>query len=98
MGDFQGEIAQTGKDLSYTLEIRSSARKDIQELPNERVKRIVLKIDGLKQNPRPAGVKKLALGLGWRIRVGDYRIVYEINDLRRIVTIARVKHRREAYR
>ena len=56
-------------------------------------------IDELAQNPRPAGCAKLVgTANDWRIRVGDYRIIYEIHDTRLIVLVVRVAHRREVYR
>jgi len=56
------------------------------------------KIDALRENPRPAGCKKLAERRGWRIRFGDYRIIYKIDDVNKTVTITNVGHRREIYR
>jgi mRNA interferase RelE/StbE len=53
----------------------------------------------LAENPRPPGCRKLVGGEGdWRLRVGDYRVLYEINDTRKVVRVLHVKHRREAYR
>ena len=61
--------------------------------------RVVPSILALATNPRPAGCRKLAGGKSdWRIRVGDYRVVYEIADEVRIVRVNRVRHRREVYR
>jgi mRNA interferase RelE/StbE len=60
--------------------------------------RIKTAIDGLAAEPRPAGVTKLAGLEDYRVRVGDYRVVYAIDDARRMVLIARIAHRREVYR
>lgn len=60
--------------------------------------RITAAIDGLSIDPRPAGTVKLAGSDDFRIRVGDYRIVYAVDDSRRIVIVARVAHRSEVYR
>jgi mRNA interferase RelE/StbE len=60
--------------------------------------RIATAIDGLEINPRPTGAAKLAGSDDFRIRVGDYRIVYAVDDSRRIVIVARIAHRREVYR
>jgi mRNA interferase RelE/StbE len=62
------------------------------------VERIVTAIDGLATNPRPAGAAKLAGRDDFRIRVGDYRIVYVVDDQERLVVIARIAHRRDVYR
>jgi mRNA interferase RelE/StbE len=61
--------------------------------------RVIFAIQKLGQNPRPAGSRKLAGAHNdWRIRVGDYRVIYEITDAIRVVRINRVRHRREVYR
>jgi mRNA interferase RelE/StbE len=61
----------------------------------ERVKKAILE---LPENPRPANCKKLTGRAGWRIRAGDYRVVYEIDDSSRSITILDVGHRRDVYR
>lgn len=83
----------------YTIRIKRSAEKELSKVHSSMIKRIVKAIDGLAQNPRPSGSKKLeALKEPlWRIRVGDYRIIYHIEDVIRIVEIRRVGHRREIY-
>lgn len=60
--------------------------------------RIAAAIDGLATNPRPAGAVKLAGRDDFRIRVGDYRLVYAVDDSERLVIVARIAHRRDAYR
>jgi mRNA interferase RelE/StbE len=60
--------------------------------------RIETAIDGLGDDPRPRGVEKLAGRDTYRIRVGDYRVVFAVDDGARIVTVARIAHRREVYR
>jgi mRNA interferase RelE/StbE len=84
--------------MTYRLELRPSARKELRKLPHSVYDHAVAGINGLAQNPRPFGVKKLA---GYqnrhRIRVGDYRIIYEIHDDVLLVLVVRVAHRREAY-
>ena len=83
----------------YTLHITPSAEKDLRRLPRPTLERLNAKILALRHDPRPSGVRKLSGKLeGWRIRVGDYRILYQIDDAAQTVTVARVKHRREAYR
>lgn len=83
----------------YTLLIKRSAERDLRRLPRVILQRVNKKILALRDDPRPPGVRKLIGDLeGWRVRVGDYRIVYQIDDDEQTVTIVRVKHRREAYR
>ena len=82
----------------YQLVIRPMARKDIERLSLQMQERVLEAVLALREEPRPPGTKKL-LGLeGYRIRIGDYRVLFRIDDEVRLVTIYRVKHRREAYR
>ena len=82
----------------YRLEISHIAHKQIDALPHRFARRINETIAGLANEPRPVGAKKL-LGIeGFRIRVGDYRILYVVNDASCSITVYRVKHRREVYR
>lgn len=85
--------------VSYSIQITPRARKDIRGLDRKTRRRINEAILSLAQNPRPLGVRKLkgAEGL-WRIRVGPYRVIYEIRDNKIVVIIVRVRHRRDAYR
>jgi mRNA interferase RelE/StbE len=82
----------------YRVEIRSRAEKDIDALPPALSHRILESIAGLGTEPRPVGVQKLAAAGGYRVRVGDYRVVYEIADDIQTVMITRVRHRRDVYR
>lgn len=83
----------------YTLIIKRSAERDLRRLPRVVFQRVNEKILSLRNDPRPPGVRKLVGALeGWRIRVGDHRILYQIDDDAQTVTIVRVKHRREVYR
>ena len=83
----------------YQVLLARSAEKDLSKVPSEVHGRLIAAIQGLGNNPRPAGSRKLAgTKSDWRIRVGDYRVIYEITDSVRIVFINRVRHRREAYR
>ena len=72
--------------------------KDYRRLHGSVADRIAAAIDGLAINPRPTGTAKLAGRGDFRIRVGDYRIVYAVDDAERIVIIARIAHRRDVYR
>ncbi|MFL6237458.1 MAG: type II toxin-antitoxin system RelE family toxin [Thermoanaerobaculia bacterium] len=76
-----------------------SARKEIERLDEPLVSRIFQNIEDLAENPRPAGCRKL-IGREdlWRLRVGDYRVVYTIDDSAKSVDIIAVRHRREVYR
>ena len=83
---------------SYRVALTVSAEKELHRLPAQVVARIVPRLEGLASAPRPPGCKKLSGGDNeWRIRVGDYRIVYEIDDGARTVDITRIAHRREVY-
>jgi mRNA interferase RelE/StbE len=83
----------------YRVLIERSAEKDLKRLASEVRVRAVTAIQSLAKNPRPSGSRKLTgTSNDWRIRVGDYRIIYEIADEIRIVRINRVRHRGDAYR
>jgi len=82
---------------NYKIEIKKSATKELQKLPNNEIKRIVQKIKALGSNPRPSGCKKLSADEKYRIRVGKYRILYSIEDNKLLVYIVKVGHRRDVY-
>lgn len=85
--------------MSYHLVIANSAKRDLRRLNPDLQRRISVRLDALKSTSRPAGASKLHDRENqWRIRVGDYRIIYEIDKDERLVVILRIKHRREAYR
>jgi mRNA interferase RelE/StbE len=75
-----------------------SAAKELEAVPTKDRQRIVRRIEGLAEDPRPAGAEKLSGDDKYRIRQGDYRILYEIKDERLVVTVVRVGNRREVYR
>lgn len=84
--------------ITYVIFFLRRARKDLDDLDTVVVRRIVPIVDALAVNPRPPGCLKVKSEDGvWRIRVGDYRIGYTIDDEAREVTIIRVGHRREFY-
>jgi mRNA interferase RelE/StbE len=86
-------------DKAYTIEFTHCAEKDFRALPPEIRRRLAPKIDALKLNPRPRGVKSLEGPDGiLRLRVGDYRILYRILDDRLVVLLVKIGHRREIYR
>jgi mRNA interferase RelE/StbE len=83
----------------FEVRISRQAIKDIASLPQEYARLVSQYIDRLKEEPRPPGARKLRnFTAVYRLRVGVYRILYEIDDKAGIVTVYRVKHRREAYR
>lgn len=83
----------------HKLLIERPAERDLKSLEPNVQTRIIQAIRALAAEPRPRGCRKLAGSTAdWRIRVGDYRIVYEIDRAARAITITRIRHRREAYR
>ena len=82
----------------YTVLLTRPARKDLDKLDRQTLNRLAPEIDALALDPRPAGCLKVKGEQNlWRIRVGDYRIGYEIDDAAREVTVIRIGHRREFY-
>ncbi len=84
--------------MTYQVEISSRAAKQLKKLPPDIQDRINEKILELAENPRPNGVVKLENDDKYRIRVGNYRILYEIQDDLLIIKVVKVGHRREVYR
>jgi len=74
------------------------AQKELAELPLREYERVKEAIYKLGRDPRPRGCRKLSGREGWRIRAGDYRIVYEIDDEQQTVTVLHIGHRRDVYR
>ena len=83
----------------YEVYLERSAENDLKRLPTSTFNRIVYQIKTLAENPRPSGCRKITGSKNdWRIRIGDYRVLYEVNDRAKAVRVTRVRHRREAYR
>jgi mRNA interferase RelE/StbE len=83
---------------SYFVEVKPPARKELEALPDKVLSRVVRKIESLSQTPRPAGCRKLkGYKDQWRVRVGDWRVVYIIDDKAKLVSVTRIAHRREVY-
>lgn len=82
----------------YRLTIKPSAAKELEQLAEPVASRVETKIAALANDPRPDGVKKLKGNLAlWRIRIGDYRVIYSIDDRTHVVDVVRVRHRSKAY-
>ncbi|TFI53747.1 type II toxin-antitoxin system RelE/ParE family toxin [Mastigocladus laminosus UU774] len=85
--------------MSYTIIISKSVQKQIDDLPNDVVERVLEKIQNLASEPRPDGVVKLkGSDHEYRIRVGDYRVRYEVDDQSQLVQVLQCKHRKDVYR
>ena len=82
----------------YELRIKASVAKDLRDLPKTDVRRIVERIEGLREDPRPFGCEKLSTLERYRIRQGNYRVIYEIFDAEIVVEIVKIGHRRDVYR
>jgi mRNA interferase RelE/StbE len=82
----------------YQVDLRRKAVKDLSGIPKEYARLVARHIDGLSENPRPPGAKRLKAAGGYTLRVGVFRVLYDIDDTTRNVTIFRIRHRREAYR
>ena len=79
--------------MSYRVDVRREVVRALKRLPVREAKRIVAAIDDLAETPRPSNVKKLRGGLGWRLRVGEYRLIYLIFDRERLVTVEQIERR-----
>jgi mRNA interferase RelE/StbE len=83
---------------SYSVQIKASAAKELEATPLKDRRRIVARIEGLLLEPRPQGSEKLTGEEKYRLRQGDYRIVYEIADTVHVVTVVKIADRRDVYR
>jgi len=84
--------------MKYTVFVERYAQKQILKLDKQIIPIIKSAIAGLAENPRPYGYKKLKGEEAYRIRVGDYRVIYEINDTIVIITVVSVGHRKNIYK
>ena len=84
--------------MSYAVILPKRAQKELDRLPDEIARRILEALAILRTQPRPPGCKKLRGETAWRIRVGDYRVIYEIHDKSLQVIVVAAGHRREVYR
>ncbi|MBN1665612.1 MAG: type II toxin-antitoxin system RelE/ParE family toxin [Anaerolineales bacterium] len=83
---------------SYRIVFKESVAKDLRQIPEKDIQRILKRIDSLQEDPRPAGVEKLSSDEKYRIRQGKYRILYMVEDETITVVIVKVGHRRDVYR
>lgn len=85
--------------MSYRISIRKQALKELEELPAKDSSKVSAAIDSLATNPRPTGCKKLKgeHEFIWRIRVGNYRVLYKIEDTIKVVEIGKIGHRKNIY-
>jgi len=82
----------------YEIQILRRAQRSLARLPEKEYERVRDAIRALADEPRPPGCRKLTGRDGWRIRIGQYRVIYEIDDTVRILTVLVVGHRRDVYR
>lgn len=83
----------------YEVYLEGAAQQDLRGLPADDFRRVTFHINSLPVNPRPSGCRKITGSKSdWRLRVGNYRVLYEIDDKAKVVRVMRVRHRREAYR
>ena len=83
---------------SYSVQIKRSAAKELEAVPLKDRRRLVRRIRDLATDPRPPGCEKLAGGEKYRVRQGDYRVLYTVEDREASVVIVKVAHRRDVYR
>jgi len=81
----------------YKIEFKKSAVKELNSIPTDELEKIIIRIQNLADNPRPAGCKKLSKDEKYRIRIGNYRVLYLIEDNKLIVFIVKVGHRKDIY-
>jgi mRNA interferase RelE/StbE len=83
----------------HKILLERNAEKDLDRLPSSFQPRVIAAIRQLAHNPRPAGCRKLIGDTNdWRIRIGAYRVLYEIDDRAKVIRVNRVRHRRDVYR
>ena len=83
----------------YEVLLERRAQRDIKKLPTEVFHRIIQPIKALAEDPKPPGCRKIAGSKNdWRIRIGEYRVIYEIDEHAEAVKVMRIRHRREIYR
>lgn len=84
--------------MAYQVNIPKTVQKQLDNLPDQIYERIIEDIIQLRNNPRPLNAIKMKNNRGYRMRIGDYRVLYDIDDEAQIIILRRVGHRREIYR
>ncbi len=84
--------------MSYTISIQRRAQKELSQFPPGAYEQVREAIRALGHNPRPTGCHKLIARTGWRIRIGDFRVIYEIDDKKQTILVLHIGHRRDIYR
>ncbi len=84
--------------VEYEIYFKESVWKDIKDIPKKELQKILKKIEGLSEDPRPIGCEKLTSQDRYRLRFGKYRIVYSVQDTDLTVWIVKVGHRKDVYR
>jgi mRNA interferase RelE/StbE len=85
--------------VSYSVFLRRSVQRELERVPSPFYEKIEEKLLSLRENPRPSGSKLLqGAEKSWRVRIGDYRLIYEIDDKTKLITVIKIGHRREVYR
>jgi mRNA interferase RelE/StbE len=84
--------------MAYWVSIRRKAQKQLDRIQKQHRERVIADVLALAEDPRPPGCRKLRGREEWRVRVGDYRAIYEIDDERREVLVLDIGHRRDIYR
>jgi len=82
----------------YELRFKPSVARDLRGIPPADVRRILTRMEGLRDDPRPPGCEKLSAQERYRLRQGNYRILYSVADAERVVEVIKVGHRRDVYR
>jgi mRNA interferase RelE/StbE len=84
--------------MSYQVNLPKTVQKQLSALPQELKQRILKALAQLQEEPRPVNSLQMKGGQGFRVRIGDYRILYDIDDSSQIINLRRIGHRREIYR
>jgi len=85
--------------VSFKIEYRTSVEKDIQKIPHKLLQKIIERIDHLSNNPYPIGCEKISGKYPYyRIRVNDYRIIYQVIEQKELIIIERIRHRKDVYK
>jgi mRNA interferase RelE/StbE len=85
--------------VTYRVEAKASVQKDLRRLPQDAADRILARVSALSKDPRPSqAIKLTGSDFSFRLRVGDYRVIYQIDEGAKLVTVYSVRHRKDAYR